>query len=287
MKGYKVFGSDWTCQDFQYEVGQTYEMDGNIELCCRGFHFCKNPTDCFNYYSFNPKNKVAEVEALGNVLIENEGNSKCCTNKIHIVKKIPWDEVLKIVNTGNYNTGCGNSGDSNSGYRNSGGRNSGDSNSGDSNSGYSNSGYSNSGDSNSGDRNSGDRNSGDRNSGDSNSGDCNACNNSSGVFNSKEQSIYIFNRKSQLTLNEWRKSEAYSIVCRMTTTVWVWESDMSDEEMEANPKHETLGGYLKVFKYKEAWKIWWDKLDSEEKDTIRAIPNFNKKVFKEITGIDA
>ena len=25
MKGYKVFNPDWTCRNFQYEVGKTYE----------------------------------------------------------------------------------------------------------------------------------------------------------------------------------------------------------------------------------------------------------------------
>ena len=27
VKGYKVFNSDWTCRDFQFEVGKTYEED--------------------------------------------------------------------------------------------------------------------------------------------------------------------------------------------------------------------------------------------------------------------
>lgn len=27
IKGYKVFNPDWTCRDFQYEVGKTFEDD--------------------------------------------------------------------------------------------------------------------------------------------------------------------------------------------------------------------------------------------------------------------
>ena len=67
IKGYKVFNPDWTCRNFQYEVGKTFEEDVTPKCCDRGFHFCTKASDCFNYYSFNPENKVAEVFALGMV----------------------------------------------------------------------------------------------------------------------------------------------------------------------------------------------------------------------------
>jgi hypothetical protein len=67
MKGYKVFKPDWTCRGFQYEVGQTYKMDADPICCKRGFHFCEKLVDCFSYYDFDPRNHVAEVEALGEV----------------------------------------------------------------------------------------------------------------------------------------------------------------------------------------------------------------------------
>lgn len=60
MKGYKVFNPDWTCRDFQYEVGQTYTHDGDIEVCKAGFHFCQKPADCFDYYKFDSSNHVAD-----------------------------------------------------------------------------------------------------------------------------------------------------------------------------------------------------------------------------------
>ncbi|MDE7045152.1 MAG: hypothetical protein K2O97_09130 [Acetatifactor sp.] len=104
IQGFKVFNPDWTCRGFQYEVGRVYEMDGSPVCCDRGFHFCLNAADCFNYYRFDSGNKVAEVIALGEVDSESDG-SKCCTNMIQIVREIPWDEVLCIVNTGNRNTG--------------------------------------------------------------------------------------------------------------------------------------------------------------------------------------
>ena len=96
VRGFKVFNPDWTCRGFQYEVGEIFEEDVEPSCCDRGFHFCENAADCFNYYSFNPDNKVAEVIAYGDIV---RGDDKCCTNKIKIVREIPWQELLTIVNT--------------------------------------------------------------------------------------------------------------------------------------------------------------------------------------------
>lgn len=97
MKGYKVFNPDWTCRNFQYEVGKTYENPQSPIICKRGFHFCLKAADCFNYYSFDSSNKVAEVIAYGEIVTED---SKSCTNKIEIVRELTWHEVLDLVNTG-------------------------------------------------------------------------------------------------------------------------------------------------------------------------------------------
>ena len=125
MKGYKVFEPDWKCRGFQYAVGETFEEDVTPSCCNRGFHFCTELKDCFNYYSFDPNNKVAEIEALGEIDTEANG-SKHCTNKIKIVREISWEEVLKMVNIGKANAGLRNSGNCNSGDHNSGNWNSGD-----------------------------------------------------------------------------------------------------------------------------------------------------------------
>ena len=183
MKGYKVFNPDWTCRGYQFEVGKTFEEDVKPECCDRGFHFCTKASDCFNYYRFDPNNKVAEVEAVGDIDTHSDDN-KCSTNKLHIIREVSWQEVLELVNLGKACTGLCNSGDWNSGNRNSGGWNSGNWNSGDWNSGNRNSGGWNSGNWNSGGCNSGDRNSGNWNTGNRNSGDWNSGNRNSGGWNS-------------------------------------------------------------------------------------------------------
>ena len=67
IKGFKVFNPDWTCRGFQYKIGEFYEMDERPRVCKHGFHFCLKASDCFNFYSFNSDNKVAEVEAYGDI----------------------------------------------------------------------------------------------------------------------------------------------------------------------------------------------------------------------------
>jgi hypothetical protein len=162
IRGYKVFNADWNCnptkdKPFKYEVGKRYKHDGEVIPCKSGFHFCKKLVDCFNYYDFDPNNKVAEVIAHG-IIIDHE--DKSVTDDIEIIKELNWHSVLDLVNTGKNNTGKSNSGHYNSGWYNSGNYNSGHNNSGHNNSGMYNSGNYNSGDYNSGNYNSGDYNSG-------------------------------------------------------------------------------------------------------------------------------
>jgi len=300
VKGFKVLNPDWTCKNKQYGCPGRFEEDVTPSVCNEGMHFCKKAADCFNYYRFDPENKVAEVVAYGTVA---EDGDKCCTDKLEIVREIPWAEVLEIVNmgkgcTGLCNSGDCNSGDWNSGNRNSGNRNSGNRNSGDWNSGNRNSGNRNSGNRNSGNRNSGNWNSGNRNSGNCNSGDWNSgnrnsgdwnkCGFSNGCFNTTSPKIYLFNKPSEWTYEDWLNNEARYLLNQIPGDVlgYIWLSDMTDKEKAAHPEAETTGGYLKILDNSECAVIWWRGLSDGQKAIITAIPNFDKAIFKEITGID-
>ena len=292
VKGYKAFNDDWTCRDFQYEVGKEYTMPESPKCCERGFHFCLKAVDCFSYYNFNPNNKVAEVEAFGDIDYHGD-DSKACTNGIRIVRELTWVEVLELVNTGTGCSGMRNSGNRNSGNRNSGDRNSGDWNSGnwnsgDRNSGDWNSGNWNSGDWNSGDWNSGNWNSGDRNSGNRNSGDWNHTNFSAGIFNTEEQKIRMFNKESDWTYRDWLNSRARYILINVPQVVveWIWSDDMTDEEKSEHPDYETTDGYLKVTDKRSCATDWWNGLPKDDKDEIKSLPNFDFSVFCECVGID-
>ena len=269
IKGYKVFESDWTCRGFQYEVGKVFEEDVKPNCCDRGFRFCENAADCFSYYSFDSKNKVAEVIALGEV--DTDGK-KSCTNKIQIVREIPWQELLTIVNTGKDCAGNCNTGDRNTGNRNTGDRNTGNCNTGNCNTGN---------------RNTGGWNTGDWNTGNCNTGDWNKSSFNTGCFNTEEQKIMLFNKPSDMTYNDWLRSDARYLLNQIPKNVveWVHEKDMTDEEKAVNPTYETTGGYLKVFDESECGQLWWNGLSDTNKNIIKSIPNFDGEIFEQCTGI--
>ena len=177
-----------------------------------------------------------------------EKGDKCCTNKLEIVREISWSELLELVNIGKGCTGLGNSGDYNSGNCNS----------------------------------------GNRNSGNRNSGSYNKTNYSNGWFNTKEPKIPMFNKISEWTNEDAENSEANKILAFLagSTCEWIYAKDMTDEEKRKHPEYETAGGYLKSV---DIWKDAvdkWRNLTEKEKAAVMSIPNFDKEIFKDITGID-
>ena len=283
VHGFKVFRPDWTCSPNgntkQYTCPGKFEEKGELDVCGHGMHFCQTAADCFNYYSFNSENKVAEVIAYGDVRTDGD---KSCTDKLEIVREIPWDEVLRIVNIGKNCTGRCNTGDCNTGNRNTGDWNTGDCNTGNRNTGNRNTGNRNTGDWNTGDWNTGDCNTGNRNTGDWNKSSFNT-----GCFNTEEQKIMLFNKPSNMTYSEWLDSNARYLLNQIPKDVveWVYEEDMTDEEKAAHPTYETTGGYLKVLDESECGQLWWGSLSDRRKEIIKAIPNFDAEIFFQCTGV--
>ncbi len=258
VHGFKVFRHDWTCSPNgntkQYTCPGKFEEEGELDVYGHGMHFCQTAADCFNYYSFNSENKVAEVIAYGEVRIDGD---KSCTDKLEIVREIPWDEVLRIVNIGKNCTGRCNTGNKNTGNCNT------------------------------GNRNTGCCNTGDKNTGDKNTGDWNKSSFNTGCFNTEEQKIMLFNKPSDMTYREWLDSNARYLLNQIPKDVveWIYGEDMTDEEKAAHPTYEATGGYLKVLDESECGQLWWDSLSDRQKNIIKAIPNFDAEIFFQCTGI--
>ena len=178
---------------------------------------------------------------------EESDDSKCCTNKIQIVEEISWEDVLRMVNLGKGNAGLCNSGNCNSGNCNS----------------------------------------GNCNSGDWNSGDWNKTNFSNGCFNTEEPKIFLFNKPSDWTYRDWLNSDARYLLNQIPRNVvdWILSDDMTDEEKEQHPEYEVVGGYLKILDESECGQLWWDSLSERYKNIIKAMPNFDKEIFEDVTGI--
>ena len=128
--------------------------------------------------------------------------------------------------------------------------------------------------------NSGDGNSGNRNSGYANSGDGN-----SGVFCTAQPKLTFFDAPSDVTYDQFVRSEAYDIMCRIRHNIWVWSSDMTDDEKKEHPEHETTGGFIRRHDLKTSFGTWWNELDDRQRGTIKALPNFDAAKFEIITEI--
>ena len=90
---YKGFEKDMTCRGFQYEIGQTYEHDGDVEACSSGFHACEYPLDVFGYYP-PATSQFALVEQFGK-LSRHDDDSKVASQKITIKASLDLPGIIK------------------------------------------------------------------------------------------------------------------------------------------------------------------------------------------------
>ena len=88
-----------------------------------------------------------------------------------------------------------------------------------------------------------------------------------------------------MTWDEWYSHPAYDATRFLSMTDWISWEDMTEDEKKDNKSAFVCGGYLKVYKYKEAWANLWVKLSEDEKSSFKTLPNFNAAVFEDITGI--
>ena len=218
-------------------------------MCNSGFHACPKLADCFKYYRFSAQEtRVAEVLVWGSLDHDDGAGSKLCASNIKVVRELAWNEVLSLCNNGSDNSGYRNSGDCNSGYCNS------------------------------GSRNSGNYNSGCWNSGDWNSGHLNT---------SAQKYTFIFNKQVEKSVLESTEFPSFMF---FTLTEWIPDCNMSQEEKEKHPEYTVTEGYLKRYGYKEAFRKSFEEARHkpdwpEQLKRLKALPNFDAKIFEEISGI--
>ena len=88
VKGFKGFNEDLTCRGFQYEIGKTYEHNGEVELCRSGFHFCRKLKDVHHFYNLK-ESRICEIVADGKI-IDDDKKSVC--SRMRIVREISREE---------------------------------------------------------------------------------------------------------------------------------------------------------------------------------------------------
>ena len=95
---YKGFERNMTCRKFKYKKGKTYELEGIIKCCYRGFHACINPLDIFNYYwGTIDKDVVIHEVYLSGDIDEDNGDSKVCASKIEIGRRLKVKDINEII----------------------------------------------------------------------------------------------------------------------------------------------------------------------------------------------
>lgn len=109
-----------------------------------------------------------------------------------------------------------------------------------------------------------------------------------GKYESKGDGYQKNNRvfNVQVTPEEFNEIKSNLPNIKLPITKWIEEKDMTDKEKEDNENYKSLGGYLKILSYQEAWKQAWVEMKEENKTQFRNIPYFNSEIFKKITGIN-
>ena len=86
VTAYKGFNQSLQCRGFQFEVGKTYEHEGEVKACASGFHSCEYPLDVFNYY--NPAgSRFAVVKASGQIS-RHDGDNKVASATLTVEAEI-------------------------------------------------------------------------------------------------------------------------------------------------------------------------------------------------------
>ena len=248
MIGYKAFNENLQCRGFQFEVGRTYETGKAKE----DLRLCNNSV-------FHFCRDLYKIEKVSNYRISRsriceviaEGDIVTDRDKYGTNKLFILREIPReeLDSYNNWNSGCCNSGKRNSGNCNS-----------------------------------GHYNSGDCNSGNYNSGNWNSGNWSSGFFNTDSSPVRIFNKETSVPYSDID----FPSFLYFSPTDWVSADMATDREKEIHKTDiKTFGGFVKAVSYKEAFRLAWDKADKEEHKKLLRLPNWDNKIFKEISGIDA
>lgn len=91
---YKAMSPDMSCRDYRFRLGEWSDEEPEPVLCARGYHFCTNLFDVFNYYfgEYGKDFVICECE-VGDIVERSAEDSKCVTNRIKPVRVLTWQEV--------------------------------------------------------------------------------------------------------------------------------------------------------------------------------------------------
>ena len=105
IEGYKIMDEDYTCRGFHYEHNHSYSIEEDPIPCEKGFHFCRELADCFNYYRPTAHSDMAhnityDLDVFKFFNVKSNGityklGDKYCTNNITILEECSTKEILE------------------------------------------------------------------------------------------------------------------------------------------------------------------------------------------------
>ncbi|GAJ05633.1 unnamed protein product, partial [marine sediment metagenome] len=88
---YKSLPKDMSPNGHKFRVGKWYKVEGNLEICRKGFHASKNIIDSMNYV---PAEVLAKVEVRGESIKQDD---KQCWSEMKLIKTYKWTKKDSIL----------------------------------------------------------------------------------------------------------------------------------------------------------------------------------------------
>lgn len=97
-KAFEIRNGELYCLNKKYEENIKNTVDGDLELCKNGIHYCTNLFEIFNYYSGKLDEDIAiyEIEVGDKILTSD--SSKCCTDSCVLKKRLYKEDIIRILN---------------------------------------------------------------------------------------------------------------------------------------------------------------------------------------------
>lgn len=97
-KAFDIIDNDIWCRDYTFKPNEWARKIVEIGLYRKGYHFCTNLFEIFNYYSGKLDKNIAIYECEVGDKVIRSNSSICVTNKIKPVKRLYQKDVIRILN---------------------------------------------------------------------------------------------------------------------------------------------------------------------------------------------
>ena len=99
-KAFNITERGLVCRDYLFKENEWSEEIDEIMPCVRGYHYCTNLFEIFNYYfGALDKDIAIYICEVGDKIIKTS-TSKCVTNKIKPIKRLGREDIIRILNGG-------------------------------------------------------------------------------------------------------------------------------------------------------------------------------------------